>query len=55
MKNYEGIGFIIGALIGAVLTGICVYLTKSPLSAAISLICALLGGWIGKSIIKSDK
>ena len=55
MKNYEGIGFLIGAVIGAILTGVCIYFTSSVASATISLVCALLGGWIGKSIPKTDK
>ena len=55
MKNYEGMGFLIGAVVGAILTGICIYFTSSVASAIISLVCALLGGWIGKSIPKTDK
>ncbi|WP_154667090.1 hypothetical protein [Traorella massiliensis] len=53
MKNYEDIGFLMGAVAGAFLTGICVYFTKSAVSAVISFVCVLIGGWIGKSIHKS--
>ena len=55
MKNYEGMGFVIGAVVGTVLTGVCVYFTNSVASAVISLVCALMGGWIGKSIHKNGK
>ena len=55
MKNYEVIGFLIGAVVGAILTGVCVYFTRSVASAMISLACALIGGWVGKSIPKTDK
>lgn len=55
MKNYEGMGFLIGAVVGAVLTGVCIYFTSSAVSAVISLVCTLFGGWIGKSIPKRDK
>lgn len=54
-NNYEGMGFLIGSLVGAVLTGVCIYFTSSVASAIISLVCALLGGWIGRSILKKDK
>lgn len=50
MKNYEEMGFLIGSIVGAVLSGVCIYFTSSIASAAISLVCALIGGWIGKSI-----
>lgn len=55
MKKYEGMGFLIGAVVGAILTGVCIYFTSSVASAIISLVCALLGGWRGKSIPKTDK
>lgn len=52
MKNFEIVGFVLGATLGAIGTGICVYLTGSIFSSLISLSCTLLGGWIGKSISK---
>ncbi len=52
MKNAEALGFIIGALVGTVLTGVCVYFTKSPFSGVCGFVSALIGGWIGKSIHK---
>lgn len=55
MKNYEGVGMFVGALIGAVITGIVIYLTQSALAAMISPVCLLIGGWIGKEIKKTDK
>jgi uncharacterized protein YcfJ len=55
MKNYEEMGFLIGSIVGAVLSGVCIYFTSSIASAAISLVCALIGGWIGKSIPPKDK
>ena len=50
MKNRESVGFVVGALVGTILTGICVYLTSSPLSSWLTLLCTLIGGRIGKSI-----
>lgn len=52
MKNFEKVGLILGAILGAIGTGICVYLTESIFSSLISLSCTILGGWIGKSISK---
>ena len=53
MKNYKELGGLIGALVGCILTGVCVYLTGSVWSAVIPLVCLLFGGWIGKSIEKA--
>lgn len=52
MKNFEIVGFVLGAILGAIGTGICVYLTESIFSSLIGLSCTMLGGFIGKSIIK---
>ncbi len=52
MKNFEIVGFILGAILGAIGTGICVYLTGSIFSSLISLSCTVLGGCVGKSISK---
>ena len=54
MKNYKELGGLIGALVGCILTGVCVYFTGSVWSAVIPLVCLLFGGWIGKSIEKSE-
>lgn len=54
-KNYEGLGYLFGSIIGAIATGICVYYTKSVFSGLLCCVCANLGGWIGKSIIKTAK
>ena len=50
MKNYEGIGYATGALVGAIITGICIYFGQTVFSIFACLICAYLGGRIGKSI-----
>ena len=49
MKKAEGIGVIVGSVLGAVCTGI-VYFTGSPFSAGIGVIGFLIGSRIGKSI-----
>ena len=51
MKNYKELGGMIGALIGCVLTGGCVYITGSVWSAGIPFVSLLLGEWIGKSVV----
>ena len=33
-KNYEGLGYLFGSIIGAIATGICVYYTKSVFAGA---------------------
>lgn len=55
MKNYEGVGMFVGALIGAVITGVVIYFTHSVLSAMISPVCLLIGGAIGREIKRPDK
>ena len=55
MKNYQDIGMLVGSLIGAVLTGIAVYFTKSALCAMIGPVCMIIGGAIGREIKKPDK
>lgn len=52
MKNYEGLGMLIGAVIGAVLTGIAIHFTGSVWSALICPVCFYAGGWIGKEITR---
>ncbi len=54
MKNYKELGGLIGAFIGCILTGVCIYFTGSIWSAIIPLVCLLFGEWIGKSIEKPD-
>lgn len=54
MKNYKELGGLIGAFVGCILTGVCIYFTGSVWSAVIPLVCLLLGGWIGKSAEKSE-
>ncbi|SHK30251.1 hypothetical protein SAMN02745248_02259 [Hathewaya proteolytica DSM 3090] len=48
MKKGEGIGALIGSLVGAVGTGIAVYFTGSVWSALIGLLGYLGGSYIGK-------
>lgn len=55
MKNYEGIGYAIGLLLGVIVAGVCVYFTKSPLSGFAILLCAYFGGRMGKSINKTKQ
>lgn len=50
MKNYEVVGNVIGALLGAILTGVAIYYTGSVFSSVIGFLGFLIGGWIGKSI-----
>ena len=45
----------VGSLIGAVLTGVAVYFTKSALCAMIGPVCLLIGGAIGREIKKPEK
>ncbi len=52
MSKSEIIGNFIGLAVGAILTGVCVYYTKSFWSCVIPFACYLIGGWIGKSINK---
>lgn len=53
MKNAEAIGNLIGSIIGALLTGVCIYFTKSVFSGLIAVVCFYIGGSIGKEIDKS--
>ncbi len=55
MKNYEGLGYAIGSVVGAVVTGVLVYFTRHPLCAAASVVCAYVGGSIGREIKRPDK
>ncbi len=55
MSKSEAIGNLIGVIIGAILSGVCVYFTKSIWSSVISFACYLFGGWIGKSINNTTK
>ena len=50
MKNCESLGMLIGAVIGAVLTGISIHFTGSIWSALICPVCFYAGGWIGRKI-----
>ncbi|MCI9292773.1 MAG: hypothetical protein HFF02_05720 [Erysipelotrichaceae bacterium] len=52
MKNFEMVGFLLGAILGAIGTGICVYLTRSIFSSLIGLSCTILGGFIERIIKK---
>ena len=54
VRDYEGAGYALGALMGTVASGVCVYLTKNPFSGMICLWFAYMGGQIGKSIKKSS-
>lgn len=55
MKNYEGIGYAVGALIGSIIAGICSYFGSTVLTIFACLIGAYLGGRIGKSIERPAK
>ena len=55
MKNYEGVGYLIGSLICAIATGVCIYFTESIFSGLLCCICAVVGGQIGKSIERPEK
>ena len=55
MSKNEVIGNLIGVAIGSILSGICVYYTKSIWSAAIPFACYLIGGWIEKSVNNTTK
>lgn len=50
MENYEGIGYAIGSFVGALITGIFIYLTKNVIFIFVCLICVYFGGQIGKNI-----
>lgn len=50
MKSKEGWGALIGSIVGAIGTGIGVYLTGSPWCCLIGLIGYLAGARIGKGI-----
>ena len=52
MKNHESLGMFIGALVGAVLTGVAIHFTGSIWAALICPVCFYAGGWIGKEIPK---
>ncbi len=49
-RDYEGIGYALGALAGTVASGICVYMTKNPFSGMVCLLFAYMGGQIGKAV-----
>ena len=55
MKNAEGIGTLIGSIIGTILTGVCVYFTNSVFSGLIVVVCIYIGGKIGKKIDKNKQ
>ncbi|MBR3964049.1 MAG: hypothetical protein IKJ80_01420 [Clostridia bacterium] len=55
MSKSEVIGNLIGVAIGSILSGVCVYFTKSIWSAVIPFACYLIGGWIGKSANNTTK
>lgn len=50
MKNAEGIGALIGAVVGALGTGVAVYFTGSPWCCLIGLAGYLMGARIGKAV-----
>ena len=54
MKNAEGIGALIGAVVGALGTGVAVYFTGSPWCCLIALAGYLTGAWIGR-FVAGDK
>ena len=55
MKNFEGAGYLIGSIVGAIATGVCIYFTESIFSGLLCCICAVVGGQIGKSIERPEK
>ncbi len=48
MNKYEGICAAVGSIIGALLTGVAVYFTKSIWSALICLACSIAGLQLGR-------
>ncbi|MBQ8616157.1 MAG: hypothetical protein IJ418_01470 [Clostridia bacterium] len=52
MKSAEGIGALVGSIVGAIGTGIAVYLTGSPWGCLIGLAGYLAGSRIGKALEK---
>lgn len=55
METRGSIGYLIGAIVGTVATGVCIYLTGRVFSALICLVCAIIGGNIGKTIKKAKE
>lgn len=53
-RKYESICTVIGSLVGAVGSGIAVYLTKSSFSILIVGACYYYGSWIGKNLDKTS-
>ena len=50
MSKAEGMGALIGSIVGAVGTGVAVYFTGSPLCCLIGLAGYLAGARIGKAV-----
>ncbi|MBQ7850130.1 MAG: hypothetical protein IJ343_10440 [Clostridia bacterium] len=50
MKMSEGVGALIGSIVGAIGTGVAIYLTGSPLCCLIGLAGYLAGSRIGKAM-----
>lgn len=50
MKMSEGVGALIGSIVGAIGTGVAIYLTGSPLCFLIGLAGYLAGSRIGKAM-----
>lgn len=55
MNTKEAVGYVIGALVGAIVTGILVALDFGSWSAAVSFVFAVVGGSIGKHLDRKDE
>ncbi|HHT14317.1 MAG TPA: hypothetical protein GXZ86_00390 [Clostridiales bacterium] len=55
MNTKEAVGYVAGALIGAVVTGVLVALGCGSWSAAVSFVFAVIGGSIGKYFDRKDE
>lgn len=55
VKTKEAVGYVIGALLGAIVTGILVALDFGSWSAAVSFVLAVIGGSIGKHLDRKDE
>lgn len=55
VKTKEAVGYVVGALLGAVVTGILVALDFGSWSAVVSFVFAVVGGSIGKYLDRKDE
>jgi uncharacterized protein YcfJ len=55
MNTKEAVGYVVGALLGAVVTGILIAFGFGSKSAAVSFVFAVVGGSIGKHLDRKDE